>query len=633
MCGLCGFVVTDRAQDNASIVRAMSDQIRHRGPDDDGAFVNDSVALGFRRLSIIDLTTGHQPMTRREGDLTIVFNGEIYNYRQLRAELESLGYRFETQSDTETVLHGYAEWGSDMPNHLRGMFAFVIFDGRRDELFGARDIFGIKPLYYYRDGPTFLFGSEIKAFLRHPDFRRAFNEDLLAAYLSYEYVPDERTLFRNVFKLLPGHSFRLSGGQLEIRRYHQIAYHIDPSLTLDRATEEIRARLPESVAAHMIADVEVGSFLSSGVDSSYVAFEASKLTPLKSFSVGYDDSRWSELPASAEFARSAGIANRQRIIDAADFFGAARQVQWFMDEPLSNPSAVPLFFVAQAAAEQVKVVVSGEGADELFGGYQHYRDPLAYEGYQRLPLALRRAVASGARRLPRVKGRRFLVRGSMPLRDRFFRIDYVFGRAERDRLLVDRALNYETAALVGPLFDQSRNLDEVSQAQYVDMATWLVYDILLKADRMSMAHSLELRVPFLDRDMLDLALSIPWPARVTPRQGKVALRRAAAADLPAVTSNRPKLAFPSPLFEWMRLPTYSAMLREAFESDSARSFFNVAYLRSLLDDHVAGRVSNMQKLWSIYCFVLWYDQYFGAAAPSAASAPAAASVATPAAAA
>src|SRR5512135_336042 len=235
MCGLCGFVVTDRQRDNASIVRRMADQIRHRGPDDDGYFVNDVVALGFRRLSIIDLATGHQPMTRRAGDLTIVFNGEIYNFRQLRAELESCGYGFETKSDTETLLHGYAEWGNDLPNHLRGMFAFVIFDGRRSELFGARDIFGIKPLYYYLDGSTFLFGSEIKAFLSHPDFQKAFNDDLLAAYLSYEYIPDARTLFRNVFKLLPGHSFRYADGHLEIRRYHEIAYHIDPSLTLERA--------------------------------------------------------------------------------------------------------------------------------------------------------------------------------------------------------------------------------------------------------------------------------------------------------------------------------------------------------------------------------------------------------------
>ncbi|HYL40146.1 MAG TPA: asparagine synthase-related protein, partial [Candidatus Binatus sp.] len=444
--------------------------------------------------------------------------------------------------------------------------------------------------------------------------------ELLAAYLSFEYIPDERTLFGNVWKLLPGHSFRYRAGELEIQRYHEIAYHIDPAMTMEAATEEIRARLAKSVEAHMIADVEVGSFLSSGVDSSYVAFEAAKLTPLKSFSVGYEQSRWSELPASAAFAREVGIANRQRVIDADDFFGAARRAQWFMDEPLSNPSAIPLYFVAQAASEQVKVVVSGEGADELFGGYGHYREPLAFEAYERLPDGLRTTLASAARRLPRVKGRRFLIRGAMPLRERLARIDYVFDRAEREQLLADPSLNASAAELVRPLFDAARGLDEVSQSQYVDMATWLVYDILLKADRMSMAHSLELRVPFLDRAMLDLALTMPPSTRVNSREGKLALRRAAAADLPAATSNRPKLAFPSPLFEWMRLPRYSAILRAAFESPTAREFFDVAYLCRLLDDHVSGRVSNMQKLWSIYCFVVWYELYFGDAAASVATA-------------
>ncbi|HYL41170.1 MAG TPA: asparagine synthase C-terminal domain-containing protein, partial [Candidatus Binatus sp.] len=420
------------------------------------------------------------------------------------------------------------------------------------------------------------------------------------------------------------HWFRYRAGRLEIRRYHEISYHVDPTMTIERATEEIRSRLAESVAAHMIADVEVGSFLSSGVDSSYVAFEAAKLTPLKSFSVGYAQSRWSELPASTAFAREVGIANRQRVIDADDFFGAARRAQWFMDEPLSNPSAIPLYFVAQAASEQVKVVVSGEGADELFGGYGHYREPLAFAAYERLPGGLRTMLAAGARRLPPMKGRRFLLRGALPLRERLFRIDYVFNRAERERLLADPALNGAASELVRPLFDASRGLDPVSQSQYVDMYTWLVYDILLKADRMSMAHSLELRVPFLDREMLELALAMPPSTRVSSAQGKVALRRAAAEDLPAVTSNRPKLAFPSPLFEWMRLPRYSAILRAAFESPTAREFFDAGYLRQLLDDHVAGRVSNMQKLWSIYCFVVWYEQYFGDAAVDEAVADAAA---------
>lgn len=610
MCGFNGFVVTDATRDNAAVIRDMSDQIIHRGPDDDGYFVNDRVALGFRRLSIIDLEGGHQPMTRKQDDFTVTFNGEIYNYRELRAELESRGYEFSTNSDTETLLHGYVEWGDDLPTHLRGMYAFVIFDHTTGELFGARDIFGIKPFYYYKDGSTFLFGSEIKSFLKHPDFRKVFNAELLPAYLSFEYIPDHRTFFEGVFKLLPGHSFRFRDGDLTIRRYHEIDFHIDPKITLEEATAKIREQFVESVQAHMIADVEVGSFLSSGVDSSYVAYQANLLTPLRSYSVGYENSEWSELPYSTDFAEHTGIQNTAKTIDAADFFGAAADIQWFMDEPLSNPSAVPLYFVAKAASEDVKVVLSGEGADELFGGYNHYNEPGSMRAYLTLPFFLRSGLSKFASRFPKIKGRRFLVRGGQPLFKRYFRIDYVFNEQERTQLLRDPSINFDTATLSKSLFSHVSDLDDVTQMQYVDMYTWLIYDILLKADRMSMANSLELRVPFLDKKMLELAMTLPENTRVVPTQGKIALRRAAASVLPSRVSNRPKLGFPSPLFEWMRLPEYSVKISSVFDSDTARHFFNNDFLQKLLSDHVSGKVSNMQKIWSIYCFVLWFDQYF-----------------------
>lgn len=610
MCGFNGFVVTDATRDNVAVIRDMSDQIIHRGPDDDGYFVNDRIALGFRRLAIIDIDGGHQPMTRQQEDFTVTFNGEIYNYRELRAELEARGYVFATNSDTETLLHGYVEWGDELPKHLRGMYAFVIFDHTTGELFGARDIFGIKPFYYYKDGATFLFGSEIKSFLKHPDFKKTFNAELLPAYLSFEYIPDHRTFFEGVFKLLPGHSFRLKNGDLTIRRYHEIDFDIDPTITLEEATAKIRAQFVESVQAHMIADVEVGSFLSSGVDSSYVAYQANLLTPLRSYSVGYENSEWSELPYSTDFAEQTGIHNTAKTIDADDFFGAAADIQWFMDEPLSNPSAVPLYFVAKAASEDVKVVLSGEGADELFGGYNHYNEPGSMRAYLKLPFFLRSGLSKFASRFPKIKGRRFLVRGGQPLFKRYFRIDYVFNENERTQLLRDPSTNFDTATLSKSLFNHVSDLDEVTQMQYVDMYTWLIYDILLKADRMSMANSLELRVPFLDKKMLELAMTLPENTRVVPSQGKIALRKAAASVLPPRVSNRPKLGFPSPLFEWMRLPEYSAKISAVFDSATARHFFNNDFLQKLLADHVSGKVSNMQKIWSIYCFVLWFDQYF-----------------------
>lgn len=610
MCGFNGFVVTTTTRDNAAVIREMSDQIVHRGPDDDGYFVNDRIALGFRRLSIIDLEGGHQPMTRAQQDYTVVFNGEIYNYQELRVELEAKGYVFATHSDTETLLHGFVEWGDDLPRHLRGMFAFVIFDHLTGELFGARDIFGIKPFYYYKEGSTFLFGSEIKSFLKHPDFVKSFNTELLPAYLSFEYIPDHRTFFDNVYKLLPGHSFRYKDGDLTIRRYHEIDFHIDPSITLDQATTRIREQFVESVQAHMIADVEVGSFLSSGVDSSYVAYQANLLTPLRTYSVGYENSQWSELPYSTAFAEKTGIQNTAATMGPEDFFGAAADIQWFMDEPLSNPSAVPLYFVAKEASKDVKVVLSGEGADELFGGYNHYNEPGSMRAYLKLPFFLRSGLSKFASKFPKIKGRRFLVRGGQPLYQRYFRIDYVFNEAERSQLLRDPSLNFDTATLSKSLFDHVSNLDDVTQMQYVDMYTWLIYDILLKADRMSMANSLELRVPFLDKKMLELAMTLPEKTRVVPKQGKIALRKAAASVLPPQVSNRPKIGFPSPLFEWMRQPEYSARISAVFDSATARHFFNNDFLRKMLADHVSGKVSNMQKIWSIYCFVLWFDQYF-----------------------
>lgn len=589
----------------------MADKIIHRGPDDDGYFLSEDIALGFRRLSIIDLAGGHQPMTRHQGDFTVVFNGEIYNYRELREELEALGYVFTTQSDTETLLHGFVQWGDELPSRLRGMFAFVIYNHSSGELFGSRDIFGIKPFYYYHQAETFLFGSEIKSFLEHPDFEKKFNEELLAAYLSFEYIPDDRTFFEGVYKLLPGHFFRFNCGTLDIKKYHSIEWNIDPTVTLEQATTRIREQFVESVSAHMIADVEVGSFLSSGVDSSYVAYQANQLTPLRSYSVGYDNSEWSELPYSTEFAKIAGIKNKAKVVGPEDYFDRIRDIQWFMDEPLSNPSAIPLFFVAEEASKEVKVVLSGEGADELFGGYNHYNEPASFRAYLKVPYVIRAAISKLLYPMPKFKGRRFFVRGGQPLYKRYFRIDYVFNHKEREKLMKKPELNFDTSTLSKNIFDRVSKYDDVTQMQYVDMYTWLIYDILLKADRMSMANSLELRVPFLDKKMLDLALTLPEHVRVTPQQGKVALRNAAASVLPKKTSERPKLGFPSPLFEWMRQPEYSAKIRDVFESETSQRFFNTDFLTTMLAEHVSGKVSHMQKIWSIYCFVLWYDQYFG----------------------
>ncbi|MDD4850128.1 MAG: asparagine synthase (glutamine-hydrolyzing) [Gemmiger sp.] len=614
MCGITGFAT--RSQDAAQakkIVKGMADLIAYRGPDGEGYYVDGQVALGHRRLSIIDLEGGKQPMFNEDGSLVVIFNGEIYNFMELRAELEAAGHQFATHSDTEVLLHGYEQWGKALPARLRGMFTFVLWDTANKTLFGARDIFGIKPFYYYNQNGVFLFGSEIKSFLAHPGFKKELNEERLPEYLSIEYIPNEETMFKNVFKLPGAHSFTWQAGNLEIERYYDIKYHIDESKTQDEWEQQITDAFAESVAAHQIADVEVGCFLSSGVDSSFVVNEVAKGTPhVKSFSVGYSEEQYSELPYAQAFSKEIGVPNISNKVDADQFFEANQLIQWYLDEPMPNPAEVPLYFLAQNARKSVKVVLSGEGADELFGGYPMYCQAVHFMDYEKkLPAPLRKAAGAVAAKLPEFKGKHFLVRGAQQPWQRYMRANYVFADpADRDQYLKKDYHSKRPEEYFKPYFDKVQNLDEPTQLQWVDIHTWVLYDILLKADRMSMANSLELRVPFLDRHMLELALSIPQRYRSGKEQTKIALRGAAFKQLPASVANRKKLGFPVPLNDWLRQDKYYAMVREKFTGPVAEQFFDTAALCRLLDDHKNGKAKNMTKIWSFYSFILWYELYF-----------------------
>ena len=621
MCGITGFARAHHdAEEARRIVKAMADRIVYRGPDGEGYYVDDQVALGHRRLSIIDLEGGKQPMFNEDGSLAVIFNGEIYNFQSLRKELIAAGHTFSTRSDTEVLLHGYEQWGDGLPARLRGMFTFVLWDTRTRTLFGARDIFGIKPFYYYNVDGLFLFGSEIKSFLAHPDFKKELNEQRLPEYLSIEYIPNEETMFQNVYKLPGAHMFTWHAGRLDVRRYYDIRYHIDEAPTLEEWEQRITDTFAESVAAHQIADVEVGCFLSSGVDSSFVVNEVAKGTPhVKSFSVGYIEEQYSELPYAQEFSKEIGVPNISNLVDADQFFEANRVIQWYLDEPMPNPAEVPLYFLAQNARKYVKVVLSGEGADELFGGYPMYCQAVHFMDYEKkVPAPLRRAAGAIAAKLPEFKGKHFLVRGAMQPWQRYMRANYVFASPEeRDRYLKKDYRSKRPEEYFKPYFDKVAGLDEPTQLQWVDMHTWMLYDILLKADRMSMANSLELRVPFLDREMLELALSIPQRYRSGKEQTKIALRGAALKQLPDSVAKRKKLGFPVPLNDWLRQDKYAAMVREKFTGPVAEQFFNTAELCRLLDDHVAGRAKNMTKIWSFYSFILWYELYFVNDAPPA----------------
>ena len=616
MCGFVGFIdENDQTYDHRAAIVAMTDAIAHRGPDSEGYFEDGRAALGFRRLAIIDLAGANQPLYNENRSLVLVFNGEIYNYRELRRQLIAAGHAFSTQGDAEVVLHGFEQWGEAVLDRLRGMFAFALYDTATGELFCARDAFGIKPLYYAVEGGRILFGSEIKGLLAHPNARRSLNERRLAHWLCMEYLPDEETLFEGVRKLPAGHWLRWRNGRAERGRWFVPRFAPDAGRSLKESAEAIESALRESVAAHAIADVDVGCFLSAGVDSSLVAREAARIMEARTFTIGWGEGRFSELEAAATFARATGLPNEGRILDAEQFFASVPAVQYAMDEPLPNPSAVPLYHLCAMAAESVKVVLSGEGADELFGGYPYYQECLAFAPYMMVPAPARRALAAAARHLPEgTHGRRFLMRGAHPLPERYIRLEYNFPWAEALDLLAPE-LGARCAAaptpweLAAPLFAEIK-ADEITAMQTADILTWMQQDILLKADKMSMASSLELRVPFLDREVFALASTLPASQRVGRRETKIALRAAAARTLPQATATMPKQGFVTPLAQWLQEEPWHSQVREVLNSERARRFFRTDRLNALLDEHQRGPRSHMKKIWSAYCFLIWHEQYF-----------------------
>ena len=606
MCGIVGFV---GARDNAQeILQAMMDRIAHRGPDGQGQFLEGPVALGQRRLSIIDLEGGRQPMYNEDESLVVVFNGEIYNFQALREELTAAGHTFATRSDTEVLLHGYEQWGREMLGRLRGMFTFAIWDRRAETLFCARDHFGIKPLYYYRsEAGELLFGSEIKSFLDHPGFRKELNEDQLSLYLSYQYSPGEDTFFRGVKKLLPAHWMEWKDGRLTVQRYWKPAFTPDEGPALADWERAISDAMKESVAAHKIADVEVGSFLSSGVDSSYMAALAGVD---KTFTVGFANKQYDETDYAREFSAHIGVKNHAYRITPEEYWANLGRIQYHMDEPLADAASVALYFVNREAARQVKVCLSGEGADEFFGGYNIYKEPFTVSWYDRLPLWLRRGVGTLAALLPPVPGVNFLVRRGRPLEERYIGNTNLMGERRKRRLLKNYTGRILPTDLSRPYFEDTRGQDPVTRMETCDLNLWMVGDILLKADKMSMANSLELRVPFLDRKVFELACRIPTRCKVNASQTKIAMRGAAEMTIPAKTADKKKLGFPVPVRAWLREEKYAAVLRQAFHTPAAERFFHTRELDKMLDQHLQGKRDNWRQLWCVFIFLVWYDEFF-----------------------
>lgn len=608
MCGFVGF--TNHINDASIVVEKMMDRIAHRGPDQAGKYVDEKVAMGFRRLSIIDLSElGSQPMFNEDGSVAITFNGEIYNFQELREELIAAGHKFKSKADTEVLIHGYEQWDYEtLLNKLRGMFGFVIYDKNKDLVFGARDFFGIKPVYYGKFGETLMWGSEIKSFLEHPEFKKELNTSALENYLTFQYSPTTETFFKNVYKLPAAHYFTYCGGKLDVKRYWEIKFTPDEKPELEDWVNDITDTFKNSVSAHKIADVEVGSFLSSGVDSSYVAAVANVD---KTFTVGFgEDEKYNEIGYAKEFSKYIGKENTSRVISPEDYWGNFAKIQYHMDEPLADPAAVALFFVCKLAAEKVKVVLSGEGADEIFGGYNIYHNPDDMASYEKIPKPIRRAVGKAASHLPHKHGVNFLIRGGQDLQERFIGNAYMFTPKERKELLKINTSAPDPQAITKPFYDKCADNDPVTQMQYLDLHLWMTGDILLKADKMSMAHSLELRVPFLDKKVMMLAERIPKRYRVTSENTKYAMRLAALKACPPQTANKKKLGFPVPIRVWLKEDEYYNVVKDKFLSADSQKFFNTDKLVELLDEHRAGHYDYSRKIWTVYTFLVWYDVYF-----------------------
>lgn len=607
MCGFCGF--TGNVENKEQVIENMMNKIIYRGPDSAGTHVDDDVALGFRRLSIIDLADGTQPIYNEDGTKVIVFNGEIYNYQGIRDDLIKKGHIFKTKTDTEVILHGYEEYGPDVLNKFRGMFGIAIWDLVSKELFIARDFFGIKPMYYTQIGNNLVFGSEIKCILTHPNVKKELNIHALQNYLSFQYGVPNETFFENIYCLQPGHYLKFKDGKLEITRYWKPEFMVNDSWNYDDLVKEIDTTFKESVEAHKISDVEVGCFLSSGVDSSYVA---TQFKGQKSFTVGFNYNKYNEIDYAKELAEEIGQDHYFKKITDDEFWSIVPKVQYYMDQPHADPSCVALYYVCQIASEHVKVVLSGEGADELFGGYRIYHEPFSLRYSKILPRFVWKGIAGVCNLIPRnFPGKSYANRASKTLEERFIGNANLFSDKEKTKILKNTEGMKKTSEITKPFYDDTKGMDDVTRMQYIDINLWMIGDILLKADRMSMANSLELRVPFLDKEVWNLARTIPSKFKVTKDgRTKVAMREAALGNMPEKVAQRKKLGFPVPTREWLKQEKYYEIVKKEFESEIAKKYFVTDEIIKLLDEHYQLKKDNSRKIWTIYVFLIWYKQFF-----------------------
>lgn len=605
MSGLCGFT-GNFSENNGKIINKMLESIKHRGPNGTVLFSDDNINLGFCKLSSFELDN-NQCLRNEDGTLALFFDGKLYNSNQLRKELVSKGHVFKTNDENEVILHLFEEYGNGLVHHLRGMFAFTIYDSKDNSLFVARDLFGIKPFYYGIFNNSLIFASESKAILRHPFVAKQFNQTALEHYMSFQYNPCEETFFKGIFKLPPAHFLTFKNSELHVERYWHTDFKPNESLTLDEVVEQINKAVSESIKTHEAGDKEVGSFLSSGVDSSYMA---ATFSGSKTFTVGFNDEKYNEIEYAKDLSEKLDVEHFYKVITPREFWDNFPTMQYHLDEPLADPAAAALYFVSKLAREHVEVVFSGEGADEFFGGYNIYREPFSMKKVAFIPFPLRKLVSHCAKILPKkLKGRSFLIRAGQRVEEKFIGNANIFSEKEKSTLL-KTPLKTSARDITRPLYEKIKHYDDVTKMQYIDLNLWLVGDILQKADKISMAHSLEVRPPLLDKNLFEIASRLPLNLRVTSSQTKKAFRLAANKHLDTLVANKKKLGFPVPTRVWLKDDIYYRRVKSAFQGEVAKKYFNVDYILKLLEKHKLGKVDNSRKIWTVFTFLTWYDQYF-----------------------
>lgn len=602
MCGHVSIYYKNRNKDLE--IEKLVENINHRGPNHTGIYKKDNIEFAFKRLSILDLENGSQPFEKNNN--TIIFNGEIYNHNILRSNLIDKGYEFKTNCDTEVLLTSYIENKEKCVENLRGMFSFIIYDEERNLLFGARDHFGIKPLYYLDNSDFIVFSSEYKAIVNLLD-EVNLNEKSLQNYLSFQYVPLENTMIEDIKLIPPGYSFTVKDGKLKLKKYYKVDFIPKKHITAN----DVKEVVADSIKHHMDAHVEVGTFLSGGIDSTIVATIASQINPnIKSFSVGFGVDGYDEIEVAKKTARVLGIENIDINVTQQDYIKSLPEVFYHLDDPVADPSQVGIYFLSKEAKKHATVVLSGEGADELFGGYNIYKEYNSVKPILNMPRGIKKALNGVSSVMPNIKGKSYLYRATTPLEDRYIGNAKIFENDEVRKIVKNYSENNEYQKILSSIYEEARinNYDYVTTMQHVDVNTWLEGDILQKADKMSMAQSIELRVPFLDKEVLELAKHLKIDQKISNSNTKVLLREAFKDIIPLHMVEKKKLGFPTPIRVWLK-DDLGDVVRQTIHDADVDEVLNKDYAINLLDNHIKDHQDNSRKIWSIYAFCLWHQMF------------------------